>query len=101
MALETPTGGGRVLLTRGAVSEDAVVYDVALNGPDGTWLGTSSIDIATGQLELGPFTGTGEAPGWLVESARTFLRTVWSQRKKENPPVWPRSVRRWRAPKDA
>lgn len=100
MALETPTGGGRVLLTRGEVTAASVTYAVALNGPDGAWATASTIDIATGTVDFGPLEGAGDAPAWLVESARTFLRTVWSRAKKEAPPSWPRSVRRWRAPKE-
>ncbi len=99
MALDTPSKGGRVVLTRKAVREDEVVYEVRLHAPEGTWQGDATIIIADGAIALPDFGGDAQAPPWLVDMARAFLRTVWSARRKEDPPRWPRRLRRWRAAK--
>jgi hypothetical protein len=99
MGLETPRDGGRVVLTRAAVGQAEVTYAVDLHGPGATWAGTATIRLEDGQIDVGTLTGEGEPPGWLLDAARAFLRTVWAGRQKEDPPVWPRRLRRWRAPK--
>ncbi len=99
MALDTPSKGGRVVLTRQAVSETQVSYRVDLHTPDGSWSGEAEIAAGDGAVSLTTLTGEGEPPDWLLDMARAFLRTVWNGRRKEDPPVWPRRLRRWRAPK--
>jgi len=99
MALETPEAGGRVVLTRGAVDDSEVTYEVGLHAPGGTWQSKAGIRVDDGEVTFTAFDGEGDPPDWLVGMARAFLRTVWVGRQKESPPRWPRRLRRWRAPK--
>jgi hypothetical protein len=99
MGLETPEQGGRVVLTRADVGNEVVTYEIALHTPTAQWTALARIGVGDGRIELGALEGEGGPPPWLLEMARAFLRSVWTGRQREANPVWPRRVRRWRAPK--
>jgi hypothetical protein len=85
--------GGRVLLELERQDADGVAYRVTLQRPDATWscLARVALDGAV-TVDDAP----ADAPGWLVDAARAFLRTLWSARRGPDAPAWPRRVLRWR-----
>lgn len=94
--MENPRHGGRVLLEREEVRDHEVRYRVTLFSPNAEWRSAGTIHVDDGRIELGAFDAEEAPPEWLVEGARAFLRTVWSGRRGEADPRWPRRVLRWR-----
>ena len=94
-----PATGGRVLLELEDDSAAHVRYRVIFYLPDGVLhRAEARLDYATGRAQLdGP--EPGGAPEWLVATVAPFLRQLWTQRRGEQSPRWPRRVLRWRAPK--
>ena len=87
-----PKTGGRIELARVAAGE-AVEYETALYTPDAEWRGRARIDAA-GAVTLA---GLDEAPVWLTDYTRAFLRAEWRARQGPDPAPWPERIGRWRA----
>lgn len=87
-----PKTGGRIELALvGAAAE--VEYRAELAVPDAEWHGSARIDPA-GAVVL---EGLGDAPAWLTDYARAFLRAEWRSRQGPDPEPWPDRIGRWRA----
>ena len=87
-----PKTGGRIeLVLRGAAA--VVEYDAVLATPDAEWPGAARIDAA-GAVTL---EGLDDAPVWLTDYARAFLRAEWRSRQGPDPEPWPDRIGRWRA----
>lgn len=87
-----PKTGGRIeLVLVGAAAE--VEYHASLAVPDAEWHGAARIDAA-GAVTL---EGLDEAPAWLTDYARAFLRAEWRARQGPDPEPWPNRIGRWRA----
>jgi hypothetical protein len=83
--------GGRIELRLVRVADETVEYAVTLATPDAEVGGTARVMLADGAIEL---LCDADAPGWLVELARSVLRAAWRGRADAG---WPRRLTRWRA----
>jgi hypothetical protein len=88
-----PQAGGRVSMALVSATSESVVYRADLLVPDAEWHGEARIDAA-GAVVMEPFA---EAPAWLVDYARAFLRGEWRSRQGADAPPWPDRITRWRA----
>jgi hypothetical protein len=92
----TPRRGGKVVLELARASAAGVVYRAALLEADAEWRAEATVDGA-GVVGFGAWTpAEPPVPAWLVDHARTFLRTEWRARQGEDPPPWPARLSRWR-----
>jgi hypothetical protein len=89
------THGGRATLRLDTVSETAAAYTGELVTAEARFLLSVRVVLADGAIEISV---DGDAPQWLVDVARTTLRTAW--RANQAGAEWPRRVSRWRAAKD-
>jgi len=86
-----PKTGGRIELALVAAGP-SVEYAAGLYTPDAEWHGTARIDAA-GAVTL---EGLDEAPAWLTDYARAFLRAEWRARQGPDSAPWPDRIGRWR-----
>ncbi len=94
-----PETGGRVLLELEDDVAAYVTYRVTYYLPrGGLHRAVARLDFATGRAVVEPAEPPGPPP-WLVGTVGPFLRQLWTQRRGEQSPRWPRRVLRWRAPK--
>ncbi len=93
--MDHPQHGGRVLLEREHVDEHEARYRVTLYAPAVELTSIARVRIADGEVTLDPFPG--DAPPFLVDGARAFLRTAWTTMRSEG--TFPRRVLRWRPAK--
>jgi len=84
----------RILLERAG---DEPVYQATLIG-DREWRGEARVAV-DGTVSFAPWQPP-DAPAWLVEHARAFLRVEWRARQVPDPAPWPARINRWRAPSD-
>jgi hypothetical protein len=92
----TPRTGGRVVLELASADAGRVVYRAALLAAGNEWQGEVSVDAA-GTVAFEAWSpAEPPPPAWLIEHARTALRTEWRGRKNENSEPWPRRISRWR-----
>ncbi|MCS6799093.1 MAG: hypothetical protein NZ898_11280 [Myxococcota bacterium] len=91
MSDRAPTSG-RVEILLLEADEHAATYRVLLHAADRCWQADACI---TDTVALGPF-APGDAPPWLADDARGFLRTLAAQRRRGET-RWPRRLHRWRA----
>ncbi|HEX7669083.1 MAG TPA: hypothetical protein VF395_05855 [Polyangiaceae bacterium] len=89
------THGGRATLRLGAVSDAAVEYEGELVTGGALYPSRVLVTCANGTVDIRV---EGDPPAWLVDIARTTLRTAW--RATQTGAEWPRRVNRWRAAKD-
>jgi hypothetical protein len=84
--------GGRVLLER---EGEGPVYRASLSEGERTWRGRAQVG-ADGAIAFADWEPA-DAPAWLVEHARAFLRVEWRARQgADPPPPWPARINRWR-----
>lgn len=83
------------------VSVDAsrAIYRVGLAAADREYSADATITRADGAIAFGEWNDKATPDTWLVDSARAFLKTIWSNHKDESASEWPKKLRRWRAPK--
>lgn len=89
MADERPANGVRVVLARELAEGDAARYVVTLAGAEGVF--SAATDLRAGQAPALEVEG---APGWMVDSALSFLRLV--VRDAARGEAWPPRLTRWR-----
>jgi len=87
------SSGGRVTLRRLEGGTDSVDYDGELSTPSGEFRVQASVALADGSVQFAPSGPV--APDWLLEVARTTLRSAWHAHKAGVD--WPRRLSRWRA----
>jgi hypothetical protein len=88
------SGGGRVSLELVVVGADVVEYAATLTtAAGGDAKSTARIALRDGHVDFAPF-DPGPPPEYLVHYARTFLRSVWREARKDVP--WPKRINRWR-----
>jgi hypothetical protein len=88
------TRGGRATLRLGTVSDAQIEYSGELVTAEARFTSRIRVTRADGTMDI---TVDGDAPVWLVDIARTTLRTAW--RANQTGADWPRRVSRWRAAK--
>ena len=89
------THGGRATLRLGAVSDADVEYSGELVTAEHRYPSRIRVTRVDGSVDINV---EGDAPAWLVDIARTTLRSAW--RATQTGAEWPRRVNRWRAAKD-
>jgi hypothetical protein len=89
------THGGRATLRLWAISSTEVEYIGELATAEARFTSRIRVAVADGNVEISV---DGDAPGWLLDIARTTLRSAW--RANLAGVDWPRRVSRWRAAKD-
>jgi hypothetical protein len=90
------THGGRATLRLGAVSALDVEYSGELVTAERRYPSKVRVTCADGAVDISV---EGDPPAWLLDIARTTLRTAW--RATQTGADWPRRVNRWRAAKDS
>lgn len=93
-----PATGGRLDVRLVEADGVRARFRVELATPEGRWSGEAEVAAADGRVELAPWTGTGEPPGWLCQYLHAGLRGAWRQRATQG---WPRRFTRWREERDA
>lgn len=98
--LTTPVAGGRILLELEGTDPRATSarYRVTLFEAAREHVSAAVLDAASGECVLEEFGS--DAPAWMVEAARAFLRSTLKARRDEPDEPWPRRLLRWRAPKE-
>lgn len=89
------TRGGRATLRLGAISDTEVEYTGELTTAEVRFTSRIRVMVADGNVEISV---DGDPPGWLLDIARTTLRSAW--RASLSGVAWPRRVSRWRAARD-
>jgi hypothetical protein len=89
------THGGRVTLRLERISSTEVEYVGELTTADARFTSRFRVRVIDGTVEIEV---EGDAPAWLVDIARTTLRSAW--RGSLSGAEWPRRVSRWRAAKE-
>jgi hypothetical protein len=88
-----PDTGGRFSLVLRAEIADGARYDLTLTLPAAEWSTEASVAIADGAVGCGTWRGEGEPHGWLLQYARSALRSAWQAHREQG---WPRRLTRWR-----
>jgi hypothetical protein len=91
-----PEHGVRILLELVRGGRDSAIYRVELHSPRGAWAGEASFDEmgtpVVGVLER--LDGMGDPEPWMLDTVRSFLRTLHRNHAAEG--NWPSRMLRWR-----
>lgn len=88
-----PEHGARFTL-RLTHSTPAVAYRFEAELPDGTLVGTATVEPSDGAVHVD---APQSLPGWLENTVVGLLRSLWRVRRDpHDSPPWPRRLTRWR-----
>ncbi len=113
MNVHTPEQGARFHFEREQATEQQVTYTLVVKDSDHTWSATITYGLTQASTESsqgparGPSKGPAEQwspwsesepPAWVHKTAHDLMRTLRNRATKSQPPSWPRTISRWRAP---
>jgi hypothetical protein len=88
-----PDTGGRFSLRLRAQDAGHAGYDLTLAAHGAEWSTEATVSSTDGSVACGAWRGQGDPPAWLLQYARSALRTAWQGHREQG---WPRRLTRWR-----
>jgi hypothetical protein len=88
-----PDTGGRFNLRLRQQDPEQAGYELILSAQGAQWSTEVTVASADGSVVCGAWRGDGQPPAWLLQYARSALRTAWQAHRQQG---WPRRLTRWR-----